>query len=532
MAQRIIQNIVGGIHRHEIEKVSRSFTMNMYPETVDADQSICNKVLLGIKGQSLALHMDEGPCRGMFRASRGYDGSPLLFGCWGSSVYVIREVPGGFSKRRIGQVSNALSEPVHFAETGGEGSSHPHLVVVDGASIFAVDTTLSDSYMVQDWRSIPLPTRVGDKTHTQKIQPDHIAYLYGYLVCNDIGSDAFYISIQYPFETTDDNDNIIYDVFYADVNGEYGGYGFVTFSEWNPDNITALCSNGSYLYTFGPRSVQCFSYRDDVNKPFVSPDNAAESIGIRAPNSLATCGPYTAWLGSSDIGQNGIFVMEANQKKRVSTISIERQISQMRYPEDAVGQFWSENQHIFYAITFRTDRVTLVYDLTENEWHSRASYERGLWRPQYATFAYNRLFFGEFDSDALVYLDDNKYTEWDDLCIVRLRRGGALYSDNSPFYCDALNITFNNGQYNVKTDSGETVNPGIDPQVMMRYSTDGNDWTNTEIGLLGEEGHYQHQTTWWHLGLCRYLTIEVSCSDPVDFAIVSAKINASPCNIF
>ena len=523
MAQRIIQNIVGGIHRHEIEKVSRSYSKNMYPESVNPEDSTTDKVLLSIKGQSLAMHMGDGPCRGMFRASRGYGGSPVLFGCWGRGVYVIREAAGGFTRRLVGQVSNAVNEPVHFTETGGEGSSHPHLIVVDGTNVFAVDTTLADSYMAQDWRSIQLPTRVGDDTHTQKIQPTHCAYLYGYLIVNDKDTDAFYTSIQYPFETTDDNGNIIYDIFYADQNGEYGGYGFVTYAEWNPDNITALCSNGSYLYTFGPRSVQVFSYRDDVNRPFVSPDNAAESIGIRAPDSLATCGPYTAWLASSDIGQNGIYVMEGNEKKRVSTVSIERQISRMTFPEDAVGQFWEENQHIFYAITFRTDRVTLVYDLTEQEWHARESYEFGLWRPQYATFAYNRIFFGQMDSDALVYLDNDKFTEWDGLCIVRLRRGGALYSDNSPFYCDALNVTLNNGQID---------NPVLDPQVMMRYSTDGNDWTDMELGTMGAIGRYDHQTTWWNLGMCRYLTVEISCSDPVDFAIVSAKINASPCNIF
>ena len=523
MAQRIIQNIVGGIHKHELEKVSRSYTSNMYPETVNADQSITDKVLLGIKGQSLALHMEEGPCRGMFRASRGNDGNPVLFGCWGSSVYVIRETMTGFTKRRIGQVSNALAEPVHFAETGGEGSSHPHLVVVDGASVFAVDTTLSDAYMAQDWRSIQLPTRVGDTTHTQKIQPTHVAYLYGYLIINDIGSDAFYMSVQYPFETTDDNDNIIYDVFYANINGDYGGYGFVTYAEWNPDNITALCSNGSFLYTFGPRSVQCFSYRDDLNKPFVSPDCAAESIGIKAPESLATCGPYTAWLASSDIGENGVYIMEGNQKQRVSTISIERQISRMTYPEDAVGQFWEENQHLFYALTFRSDKITLVYDLAEKEWHARESYEQGIWRPQYATFAYNRTFFGEFGSDVLTYMDNDKFTEWDGLCIVRLRRGGAVYSDNSPFYADALNITLNNGQID---------SPTLNPKVMMRYSTDGGNWTDMELGTMGCIGRYDHQTTWWHLGICRYLTIEISCSDPVDFAIISAKINASPCNIF
>lgn len=523
MAQRIIQNIVGGIHRHEISKVSRAYTSNMYPETVDADQSVTSKVLLSIKGQSLATTVGDAPCRGLFRASRGSNGYPVLFGCWGQYVYVIRETDDGFEATRIGQVSNALNDPVHFCETGGEGSAHPHLIVVDGASVFAVDTTLGDSYMVADWRSIQLPTRPGDETHTNKIQPSHCAYLYGYLIVNDKGSDAFYTSIQYPFETLDSNNNVIYDIFYADPNGKYSGYGFVTYSEWQPDNTVALCGNGSYLMTFGSRSVQTFSYRDDVNKPFVSPDNAAESIGIRAPDSLATCGPYTAWLASGDVGQNGIYLMQGNDKKRVSTISIEREISRLQFPEDAVGEMWEENQHLFYSITFRSDKKTLVYDVRENEWHARESYEHGLWRPQYATYAYNKIFFGMLDGGQLVYMDNDKYTEWDGLCIVRLRRGGALYSDNSPFYCDAVNLTLNSGQI----DDNE-----LDPRVMMRYSTDGNSWTDMEVGSMGAIGRYDHVVTWWNLGLCRYLTIEISCSDPVDFAIVSAKINASPCNIF
>ena len=523
MAQKMINNIVGGIHRHEVEKVSRAWTCNMYPETVDPDQSITNKILLSIKGTNTAMLMPEANCRGLFRASRGYDGQPLLFGVWGSGVYVVRQEMGSYTSYKIGQVSNAMSTPVHFAETGGEGSVHPHLVVVDGASVFAVDTTLTNSYMAADWRSVPLPTRVGDTTHTVKIKPTHVAYLYGYLIVNDSTTDAFYRSIQYPWETTDDSDQIIEDVFQADPDGEYDGYGIVTYAEWSPDNITALCSNGSYLYTFGPRSVQCFSHKDDLNFPFVSPDNAAESIGIKAPDSLATCGPYTAWLGASDIGNNGVYVMEGNTKTRVSTVSIERQISRMSYPEDAVGQLWSENQHIFYAITFRTDRVTLVYDILEKEWHARESYNCGLWRPQFSTFCYNKIFFGMFDSDSLIYMDPDRYKEHDELPIVRTRRGGALYADNSPFYVDSLNITFNSGDFN---------DPELDPEVMMRYSTDGNDWTDREVGLMGAMGQYDHDCTWWNLGLCKYLTIEVSCSSPVEFDILSAKINASPCNIF
>ena len=72
----------------------------------------------------------------------------------------------------------------------------------------------------------------------------------------------------------------------------------------------------------------------------------------------------------------------------------------------------------------------------------------------------------------------------------------------------------------------------LDPKVMMRYSTDGSSWTDKELGTMGAIGRYDHECTWWNLGLCRFLTIEISCSEPIEFDILTAKVNASPCNIF
>ena len=521
MARKVLTNFVGGIHRSEVDKVSLSWSENMYPETVDGDQSSTNKILLSVKGQLPAHTFDDGPCRGLFRASRGINGSPVLFGCFGGSIYVIRNNSGRISVARIGGV-NETSTPVSFAETGGEGSAHPHVVIVDGLSCYAVRSDLDNAGMQADWRPINLPAKVGAESLSYKIKPTHVAYLYGYLVVNDSQTDAFYTSIHYPFETTDSDGNIDYDIFYALQTSEYAGYGFVTYAEWMPDNITAITSNGSYLYAFGPRSVQVFSYRDDVNYPFVSPDSACEAIGLRATYSVASCGPYMAWLGSSDIGQNGVYIMEGATKKRVSTNYIETEIAKMSNPEDAVGQMWSERQHVFYAITFITDKKTFVYDLTEGEWHSRSSYNNGYWRLCHACFAYNRIFFGSVEDGTLSAQDESTFTEYDGKPIVRTRRGGVVFSDNSPFYCDAFELECNNGQISMTE---------INPSVVLCYSVDGGAFTDKFIGNMGGIGRYDYRTAWYRLGLCRFLTVEVTVSDPVDFSILGAKIDATACSM-
>ena len=226
---------------------------------------------------------------------------------------------------------------------------------------------------------------------SQHIKPTHIAYLYGYLVVNDSESDSFYTSIQYPFETTTADDQIDYDIWRL---GTTNNIGFITYSEWCPDNTTALVSNGSKLYTFGQRSWQAFSYNDDKNNPFSSPDNAAGMIGLKAINSVAILGTTTLWLGSSDIGENAVFMLSDTTLTRVSTGDLERELAQVKNPENAYASIWQEHRHVFYSITFEDSNVTYVYDVGENMWHRRASYDQQnelkYWKYNHATFAYNR----------------------------------------------------------------------------------------------------------------------------------------------
>jgi hypothetical protein len=526
MAQaKLVNGILGGYQKSNIDKVCVSTSVNMYFER-QGNMASSPAILRSIQGTKLALDMPEKNCRGMFRASRGFNGYPMLYAVFGSHLYlIIQNGEESFNSIEIGRVSNGINEPVSMCETGGYGDAHPHLIVADGAQLFAVDTTVHPEYQIQDYKAVALPKR----TDGSFIHPSHVYYLFGYLAVLDQGTDAFVLSCQYPWEEDIYGDDIfMLQDHEVPAEGSIPAYtikgnpqGFKVYSEWSTDSTRAMIGAGSYLYTFGDRSFQAFSYNDDKNFPFQSPDTAAGAIGILAPRSIAAVGQKVFWLGSSDIGQFGVFEVQGSTPKRISTNDIEREIRYMKFPDDAVAQVWQENKHVFYAITFRKDNRTLVYDESEDMWSVRASYDpnmpeqEGHWRPQYATLSYDKLFFGTIDDSKLMYLAEGKWTEYDGLQIVRRRRSGAILSDFSPFYCNSVKLIINNGQV---TEADEL------PQVSLRYTWDGTQWSDQELATVGMIGRYDWNTQWWTLGYGEILSLEFACSDPYDFTIIGAVI--------
>lgn len=514
-----LTNICGTQSKSDLAKVGVSRSVNMYQETTNEDQNSFTRVMRSIYGMKEFVSIPGTP-RGMFTVSRGYNEKPTLYAVFDTTLYmIVKGVPHAIAQ--LAQTSSIC----HFCETGGYGDAHPHLVIVDGVNIYAVNTGLNVGDQQNDFRIISKPLRRAETNIY--IEPTHCAYMYGYLIVNDAGTDAFYTSYQYPFETnigTQTEPQIDYDLFMVN-SSKYKGYGKTTYSEWQPDRTLALCSNGSRLYTFGDKSYQVFSYNDNVNNPFISPDTAAKLIGIKAINSLAQLGEYTFWLGSADLGNNGIYLnMGQVDSQRVSTPDIEREIASMNYILDAVGQIWQENQHIFYGITFPSEKKTFVYDVKENTWHERCSLDSKnkevAWRYNFATMGPD----GDLvyaTNDSIVKEDFENYKEHDDRPLLRKRIGGMIYSNHNNFYIDALTIEMNNGQ------APKTNNE--DCYISMRFTPDGSDWSDLEILNIGRAGEYDYDCTFYQFGMAKHFTIELSTTNNIPFALYGIKAITQEC---
>lgn len=570
---KLIENIAGTISKSNLIKIGMGESVNLFVEQQqNSNEKSTSLVMRSAMGEVLAQNI-TGKCRGMYRVSRGYDNKPVLYAVYDTTLYLIDSNNDAIS---IGTINSYTTE-CHMTETGGYGSAHPHLIIVDGTSVYAVNTGLSIGDQQLDLKRIDLPYRVNSTT--EYIKPTHCAYLYGYLIVNDAGTDAFYTSYQYPFEISNSESDSFYeereqfitwwsglddatkeqykagqiqDQYYTEykdfIDGnaddtpevndifrvhtvEFANYGFITYSEWCPDNTIALCSNGSKLYTFGERSWQVFSYNDDKNNPFTSPDNAAGNVGIKAPNSLAMLGNTVLWLANSDIGDNGVFMIKDTELTRISTQDIERELTQLANLETGYASIWQEHQHVFYSLTFEDAKKTYVYDVTENAWHYRASYDSKnhltYWRYNHATYAYSKIYVGT--TNALAYMDENKYTEHDGKVIYKMRRGSVLTSNDQPFYIDSAEIICNNGQLSFDNHYD---NIEMNPRISIRYSWDGATFSDYEDYYMGKLGRYDYSTVIWQLGMGSYFTLEVSTTEPIPFAIENLKVAYSPTSMF
>lgn len=504
-----ITNIAGTWNKSDLAKISNSQSINMYQESLDISQSYVSIIQRTIQGMDSYIDI-EGIPRGIYTVSRGYNKKPTTYCVFGNKLYAII----ADEAYEIGQLAHS-SNNCNFCETQGEGGVNPHLIVVDGVNVYAVDTTMNIGDQIADFRKIKLPLRQG--SNTTYIQPTHCAYLYNYLIVNDAGTDAFYRSYITPFSPTAAPSGDIYDLF--DLSNT-ANKGRPSYSAWQPDNTLALCSNGSRLYTFGERSYQVFQYNDSGNFPFTSPDTAAKLVGIKAVYSLSQLGDYTLWLGSSDLGNNGVYLnIGGVDSKRISTPEIEREFASFSTVVDATSQIWQENQHIFYVITFPTANRTFVYDIKENSWHERCSIDkknkRNAWRYRFATLDKNGdlLFATE---NALVKQSKDSWTEHDGTPMLRLRSGGVIYNNYSNFYIDAITFELNNGQMPRMENE--------DAYICMRFTTDGSDWSDKEVLNIGGVGSYDYDCTFYQFGMSKCFTIELSSTSNFPFSLYGLQM--------
>ena len=515
--KQFIQNIVGSNKRYDLAKIGQSYTLNMFQETVDSNENYVTQVLRPIPGYKLVCNI-EGKCRGIYTVSNGYTGYPITYAVYDDKVYLIQEHT--HQPYLIGEIAYG-SDPVHFCETGNSQEKfHAHLVIADGNCLYAVDTQISPARQRDNFSMVELPYK--DYENGVRIHPTHCCYLYGYLVVNDKDTDLFYVSYQFPWER-DNEDNTLDENVFQVGSEEWGYMGQNIQSYWSPDNTTALVCNGSRLYTFGKKSFQMFQYTNDLNVPFNSPDTCAKAIGLRAKNAICQLGTSIMWLGSNDIGNNGIYLLSDGMNcSRVSTPEMEREIAKFGSVEDCTAQIWSQEQHTFAVFSFPSAGKSYCYDIIEGTWSERCSLDeqnnKVLWRYNFACLSSEGDIWQSFDGGIAKQVNDY-WLEHDGTPILRLRRGGVVQINYEHFIINSIEVMTNNGQY-------EQIKDG---KMMMRYSVDGGTWTDSEVVDIGAVGDYDYDCVFYNFGLGKNFTIELSNSQNIPFALYGLKIDADVC---
>lgn len=265
----------------------------------------------------------------------------------------------------------------------------------------------------------------------------------------------------------------------------------------NPDNVVGQTVIHNELVVFCEQSGEVFYDNGTYPSPFVRNSGGIFEAGCAAPYSIVKIDNSCMWLGKNATGQGIIYRLNGYTPTRVSTYSIENAIREMSDISDARAFSYQHNGHHFYVISFTAGDRTFVFDVNTQLWHELADFADGafsVWGFEHYTFfsgkhlvcspAYGSIF--SIDPDTHAY--GQQARKW-----LRSFRVPTRNMDR-----------VRHSKLTLEAEVGVGVVGGAEPEVMMKFSSDGGHtfssdlWRSLGIGAVGE---YAKRVIWHHLGI-------------------------------
>jgi hypothetical protein len=477
--------------------------INWYVEVSQDDKSKTPTALLGCPGLNLIM--------GLFFSSglqvRGAwvlpGGNQCVWICGDTATLMTVSTPA--TQTSIAQFTTAFmgnlktkSGQVCIRDNGAGGN----VVIVDGQ--YGYTYNLSTGIFAQ----ITDPAFLG---------ADRVAFIDGWLIFNQPGTQNFYTTAPTPYTVT------------------FSG-AFFAKNDTSSDNLITLMENNRELWLVGERHSEVWYDAGGANFAFSRIPGIAPQIGCAAKHSIARLGSSLVWLGKSERGENVVIKTEQYSYIPISNRALEHAIASYPLVSDAFGYTYEEDGHLFYMLTFPTADVTWCYDHTSSErlgepcWHQRLSFD-----PNTGAFHRHRSncfvnfqdvrMVGDYQLGTVMQMSRNFYSDNTGngtFPLIAVRRAPHLWSkeDRERLFHSSLQIEFSPGV-------GLQVGQGSDPQAMLRFSDDGGATYGTiRTCTIGKAGRTKNRAIWRRLGQARDRVYEVSISDPVKRDIVGATLYA------
>ena len=431
-----------------------------------------------------------GRIRGMYYTSTGFgtDTVGALVVVAAESVYEVRpeDVTGVHELKKLGIISN-LEGQVTMADDGFG------LVISDNTTLYHIN----------------LKTRAMSSLGTNSpLQASSVTYLNGYTVCcgklEGVPSNTFFWSGQYA-NGEDDWDALSY-----------------ASAEGFADPIICVKRVGGDLWLLGPRSYEVWQSADDASLPFLRTSGSMGNIGCASAASACEIGDTLFFLGSGAMGTRKAYMSSGYTVQSISTDALEEEWSKYKSFEDAIAFAYTQEGNTFWCVTFLTDNVTYVYCIESGSWHQRATRDEATdtfnrWGITQGVYAYDKIFVGSLEDTKIHRLSSDIYDE-DGVQIVRVRRAPHMHNGMSMIRHASITI-------DMETGMGTATGAGVEPQAMLRYSSDGGRTWSSELWLsAGKQGEYRTRMKWARLGQARDRVYELFVSAPVRWTVLGAEI--------
>lgn len=294
-------------------------------------------------------------------------------------------------------------------------------------------------------------------------------------------------------------------------------------AEGDPDDIQAIKSFQRRLFLMGNKSTEIWFNTGATEFPFSRVEGIYIDYGIAAVDSAAVGDSAIYFLAVGKNGQIGVLaVNESFNDEIISTQALNSEFLIYNNINDARGWVYQQEGKEFYVLTFPSENKTWVYDTKLGVWHERTSTKDGI----QGRHVMNCI--AEFDSDILIgdyssgniyKLDPKAYTDNGEE-IIRTIRTSPIMNDARRLFVNRIEVDFDNAAALV---SGQ----GVNPQAMLRLSKDGGfTWGSWQYRSIGKIGEYGIRALWNRLGSGRRIVVELQLSDPVEWIVLGAYMDA------
>lgn len=346
-----------------------------------------------------------------------------------------------------------------------------------------------------------------------------VIYIDGYFVFHKSDGKKFFNSNL--------NDGLTYDALDFNV------------AEADPDQIRGLGAINNQLYVFGSETTQLFRNIGRVPAPFAPISGAVIDLGVFSPQTIVRFGGGLAFVGGGTNESPAVWLISGSQKRKLSTIAIDTELSKVEDFNDIFSWVYSESGAFFLGIA--TPSTCFVYDLTNSRWHERQSVNGsnlGTYRVSHMITAYERVLVGDLQSGRIGSLSETTYTEYG-ILTKRFVVSRPFDNTGNPLRVLSIEAVVENGvglandiQVQVGTSptgQAQFGTGGSDPQVTLSWSDDGG--RNFEGFLsrsMGKIGEFESRPNWSRLGRFprqRALRFEVSSPTKATLVKVEADID-------
>jgi hypothetical protein len=272
-----------------------------------------------------------------------------------------------------------------------------------------------------------------------------------------------------------------------------------------------------------------------ANFPWTRLDGAFMAQGCGATSSVFPADNTFFWLSAAtNQGYGMAWRASGYTPLRVSTFAIENLMQSFPQIADASGYSYQENGHTFCRWDFPSATSisgvpnggqTLVFDPAVGLWHERTFYNADTGQ-HYADLARSHTMLGTQHlvgdySSGKIYVQSMNYATDNGAPIFRRRV--------CPDIADGGKRRFY-GQMRFQTQVGigldGVAGPGTDPQLLLRVSNDGGKtWGQERSRSLGKIGAFNTLVRFNRMGSSYNRTFEITCSDPVQVALVSCDLD-------